>query len=492
MSLHKIKSKSIQQMSLMAFILAALFTFSFACLIVVNEYFEFEKEKEKIETTYIQTQKEEASKQMQLLLNIISYRDKHAQTMPKAAIYERIQEDIRALVPEDKEFTFFIQEQSGAMLYRSNDNPAHSSVADLNALSTTQEYAPLGLVVGVTINMNQMENILAQKKHAYEDKTINFILKIAILTLFLYLVSSIEYRYVSEMMGREIRYIVESFKKISHQYEAIDEKKIHFKELREIALHANRMNETIHDKNRALIELNARLEELIKEKTHELQVSVILTQELLEKQDKFIKNAIHEINTPLSIILMNIDLHNLKFEKNIYLLKIEAAIKVLDNIYEDLAYIVKKDRLVYTKEVVNFSYFLKERIDYFEDVAKANKLFIVREIMDEALIVFSQVLLQRICDNNISNAIKYSYVDNAVYVRLYEKEAYIVLEIENSGETIVSPEKLFDRYYREDVVRGGFGLGLNIVKEICEENDVRIEVISSEHKTLFRYYFLKA
>ena len=112
--------------------------------------------------------------------------------------------------------------------------------------------------------------------------------------------------------------------------------------------------------------------------------------------------------------------------------------------------------------------------------------------MDEALIVFSQVLLQRICDNNISNAIKYSYVDNAVYVRLYEKEAYIVLEIENSGETIVSPEKLFDRYYREDVVRGGFGLGLNIVKEICEENDVRIEVISSEHKTLFRYYFLKA
>ena len=56
---------------------------------------------------------------------------------------------------------------------------------------------------------------------------------------------------------------------------------------------------------------------------------------------------------------MNIDLYNLKFDKNPYLLKIEAAVKVLDNIYEDLAYVVKKDRQSYEKTLIDFSAFVR-------------------------------------------------------------------------------------------------------------------------------------
>ena len=63
--------------------------------------------------------------------------------------------------------------------------------------------------------------------------------------------------------------------------------------------------------------------------------------------------------------------------------------------------------------------------------------------------------------------------------------------MENRGEKIKAPKQLFDRYYREDEARGGFGLGLNIVKEICDANDVMIEVDSNESKTCFRYCFTK-
>jgi signal transduction histidine kinase len=63
--------------------------------------------------------------------------------------------------------------------------------------------------------------------------------------------------------------------------------------------------------------------------------------------------------------------------------------------------------------------------------------------------------------------------------------------VQNCGEKIVAPEKLFDRYYREDKARGGFGLGLNIVKEICDTHGVAIEVLSDEEQTLFRYTFAK-
>jgi len=237
--------------------------------------------------------------------------------------------------------------------------------------------------------------------------------------------------------------------------------------------------------------LNSSLEEIVSQKTQELQKSVAFTQELLEKQDRFVKNAIHEINTPLSIILMNIDLYNLKFEKNAYLLKIEAAVKVLDNIYEDLAYVVKKDRQLYTKVMIDFSTFLRERVAYFEDVAEGNKLCIDCDIMSEVYIEFNEIELQRICDNNLSNAIKYSFENHSLHVRLYENKDGFVFEIENAGETIVAPDKLFDRYYREDKARGGFGLGLNIVKEICDAQGVLVEVFSNETTTTFRYTFPK-
>jgi len=203
-----------------------------------------------------------------------------------------------------------------------------------------------------------------------------------------------------------------------------------------------------------------------------------------------VKNAIHEINTPLSIILMNIDLYNLKFEKNPYLVKIEAAVKVLDNIYEDLAYVAKKDHVVYAKSMVDFSSFLQERVQYFEDVAEGNKLTLHTDIAPDLFIVFNEIELQRICDNNISNAIKYSYEKQTVHVKLYAQEEHIVFEVENVGDTIHSIENLFSRYYRENDVRGGFGLGLNIVKEICDRNGVEVNV-ASDASTRFTYRFTK-
>ena len=486
---QKIKHKSIKKMSDTALILAGLFTFLVTFLIVLSTYFEFEKERLSIEENFRQTQKEQAIKSLELLVNIASYRYQQSHRLSQEKIYELLKEDMRFVLPRSDNVIFFIQKQSGEVFYPLDHNA--SFMLD-NTLSITKEYAPMALILGVSVDMHYGEILLAQKKSEYESKIIDFVMKIYLLALFLYLVSTIEYRYVSETMGREICYIIESFKKASHQYEVIDESKFQFKEFKEIAVYANEMIERIHEKNSALVEFNAQLESLVMKKTKELQQSVTFTQDLLQKQDKFIKNAIHEINTPLSIILMNIDLYYLKFEHNPYLLKIEAAVKVLDNIYEDLAYIVKQDSVIYEKSTIHFSRFLQERIAYFEDVAKANKLDIKAQIQEDIFIIFSEIELQRICDNNISNAIKYSYSDQTLFVRLYEQASYAIFEVENQGETIISPEKLFDRYYREDVVRGGFGLGLNIVKEICETNDVRIEVISHNHQTLFRYYFPKA
>jgi len=49
--------------------------------------------------------------------------------------------------------------------------------------------------------------------------------------------------------------------------------------------------------------------------------------------------------------------------------------------------------------------------------------------------------------------------------------------------------KIFDDFYRENSARGGFGLGLKIVKDICDKNLVIIDLQSNEKETKFTYRF---
>lgn len=213
--------------------------------------------------------------------------------------------------------------------------------------------------------------------------------------------------------------------------------------------------------------------------------------QLLESQDRFLKNSIHEINTPLSIIITNIDLYKLKYGNNKYLTKIEAGSKIIHNIYNDLAYLVKKDRIEYPIQKINFSEFLQFRISFFDEIAVGNNLQFNSNIEDNIFINFNDTQLQRICDNSLSNAIKYSYSNSTIDISLIKNNEFTILSIENNGNPIEDVNKLFQRYYTEDEARGGFGLGLNIIKDICEINDVIIDVKSENNKIIFLYKFKK-
>ena len=80
--------------------------------------------------------------------------------------------------------------------------------------------------------------------------------------------------------------------------------------------------------------------------------------------------------------------------------------------------------------MLNFTDFVNERVDYFFDVAVGNRLEIKSEVEDDIFILFNEFELQRLCDNNISNAIKYSYINEDVHVRLYTDEGCTVFEVQ--------------------------------------------------------------
>ncbi len=213
---------------------------------------------------------------------------------------------------------------------------------------------------------------------------------------------------------------------------------------------------------------------------------------LLEEQDEFLKNAIHEMHTPLSVIITNIDLMRLDGIESESLDSIEAASRIIQNSYSDMTYLMKRDDIRESSEVIDLVSFTKERMAYFSCIAKVNDLDMTLQVTqpDIPALHFPLLKLTRIIDNTISNAIKYAHHPSLIEVMVGLKNGKTFFGVKNRGPVIKDKDKIFDRFYREERTKGGYGLGLNIVGRICREEHVGIEISSSQEKgTLFRYTF---
>ncbi len=223
-----------------------------------------------------------------------------------------------------------------------------------------------------------------------------------------------------------------------------------------------------------------------------LEEQMRYSQKLLQGQRLFLRHAVHESNTPLSVMMSNIELYELEYGDNIYMQNIEAALKNLSGIYDDLSYLVRKDQVEYPMQRIDLVTYLRSRIEFFEIVARQTGVrFLFNPACHFCPIIFNETKLQRIVDNNITNAIKYTYEGETIAIDLYEKEGGISLEISSRSIRIEEPEKVFDAYYREIYNKEGLGIGLNLVAKICDEEGVKITLESTEEMTRFGYLFRK-
>ncbi len=524
------KNKSINQANIVSMIFSGTFAILLILLMAYNNYIEYKKEEIDIKKDYLKTQKKFIVSETNRALRYISYVASHSNGQSKSRLQKEIVDAIENMRDERDGtgyvfiYTFngvniadpILKQNLGKNLLNFKDPNGKRVIYDLiqvskrknggfvkyiwnkpiaNKLSPKISYAkaykPWKWMIGSGVYLDNVQKVLKKKQKEYTKKMLSYLFQILLFTIVFFIGSMLIYQYITHLITKDIEYLKKKFEFVFQSHDLIDRDKILFKEFREISKYANKMIIETKNKSQALKELNETLEKRVQKKTKMLESAKNTAEDLLTKQDKFIKNAIHEINTPLSVILVNIELYNLKYKKNRYLTKIEAGIKIIHNIYNDLSYLVKKDRMKYEKIKIDFSEFLKERVAFFNDVATGNSLEIVENITNDIYLFFNDTELQRICDNNISNAIKYSHENSKILVKLYEKENIVILTITNNGENIKECEKLFDRFYREDIARGGFGLGLNIVREICEKNSVEIDVASRNFITTFSYKFTK-
>ena len=195
--------------------------------------------------------------------------------------------------------------------------------------------------------------------------------------------------------------------------------------------------------------------------------------------DRFIKDTTHELNTPVTAIITNIEMINKdlldeKLAKKIN--RIEIGAKTISNIYEDLTFVTLKNQILSNNEELNLSNILKQRVDFFKSIADMKKVEFKLYIKDDITIVCDVKKISKLIDNLLSNAIKYNKISGQIKVILTKNS----LMIEDTGKGISKENlnRLFERYSRFDKSVGGFGIGLNIVSLITKEYNFKIEVES--------------
>ncbi|MEY4504831.1 MAG: hypothetical protein RL154_1127, partial [Pseudomonadota bacterium] len=216
------------------------------------------------------------------------------------------------------------------------------------------------------------------------------------------------------------------------------------------------------------------------------------TIELLAMQDRFIKDTLHEINTPLAVIMATLELLEDKYPNDNMLGRIDAASRTLKSNFEDLIYHTINGKAQIKAEAIDLVEFLESRIEYFRPIINANALIIDTDLIDTKLpILINPVKLQRLIDNNLSNAIKYSYRNpGKITVHLNKNSKGYIFSVKNFGPKIADTKSIFERFYRECSDLKGYGIGLGIVKQICEEEAIDIKVESStKNGTIFTYKF---
>ena len=200
--------------------------------------------------------------------------------------------------------------------------------------------------------------------------------------------------------------------------------------------------------------------------------------ESINKINNFIQDATHELNTPISTILTNLELiEDLTPQKELKkpLKRVEIASKSLSKIYNDLSYLQLNHNYHKNIKRVRADKILKERLEYFKLFIEAKNIKLKTNIKPTTLNIDTEDLV-RLIDNLISNAIKYNINGGKLEV-LINNTKFIVKD-SGIGINKEDLDKILERYKRANKSEGGFGIGLNIVDKIVKSYGYKLEIDS--------------
>lgn len=213
-----------------------------------------------------------------------------------------------------------------------------------------------------------------------------------------------------------------------------------------------------------------------------------------QQQNQFIADASHELKTPLTVILANLQILSAhrdctikEQEKWFNNTKEEAA--RMKQLVEELLFLARSDAgTVQVAQIIktplDFSDLVLNGVLLFESVAFENKVSLNNDIDNNIIIEGCELQIKQVINILLDNACKYAGKNGSVTVHLKSTAHHAILTVQNTGDSIPSEEQkhIFERFYRTDKSRvrkeGGYGLGLSIAKTIIDQHKGKISVTS--------------
>jgi len=187
-------------------------------------------------------------------------------------------------------------------------------------------------------------------------------------------------------------------------------------------------------------------------------------------QKEYTENVSHELQTPLAIIsskadeLMQADnLSKVQMEQLALLLETTNR---LSKINQALIFLTKIDNRFYTEgSTFAINDLLKEKLEMFSELIASKNIDVKLDVLETTHVYMDKYLADTMLMNLIKNALLHNEQDGEVSIKL----ANNTLSISNSGKPLTFPEAdIFKRFIRSDHNKKSLGIGLSVVKSICE------------------------
>ena len=198
--------------------------------------------------------------------------------------------------------------------------------------------------------------------------------------------------------------------------------------------------------------------------------------ESYEKQRQFITDANHELKTPLTLILSNLDIVESELGKNEWLDDIRSEGERMGLLINQLVTLSRMDESTDSvmREEFNLSSAVADTVSEFESLAEERGHTLTSSISPSVYYYGDESLIRRLTAILLDNAIKYCDAGGNIQLTLICRR-HPVLTVENTYQDVDKLElnRLFDRFYRADKARtfsGSFGIGLSIAQSIVKSH----------------------
>jgi len=182
---------------------------------------------------------------------------------------------------------------------------------------------------------------------------------------------------------------------------------------------------------------------------------------------EFVRDILHDVNTPLSSLRLNASLLIKEYGKNRKLERIEQSVEKILSLQNNLrAYL---DEHASAEEIFDLMPLIETRVDM---VRKIYPDIVFKQDMYSLQLNTNRDAIDRIVDNLLTNAAKYNRDNGLVTIKFQDKN----LVIADTGSGIKDSSKVFKRFYTENTK--GVGIGLHIVKKLCDTLGISISLNS--------------